>query len=78
MSTDTSSELERFHQFVAEQLDAERDLTPEQALALWRERNETIAAVREALDAVNAGQTRPVDEFIRDFQKRLSSDLFRA
>jgi hydroxypyruvate isomerase len=37
---------------------------------LASDRNETIAVVQEAPDAVNAGQTQPVEEFLRDFQER--------
>ncbi|HVC95315.1 MAG TPA: hypothetical protein VND64_16585 [Pirellulales bacterium] len=54
MSTEIASELSSFHRFIAERLDqGETDLSPEQALDIWRashsspaEYDETVAALR--------------------------------
>lgn len=67
-----TSGLEKFHRFIGEQLqsdDAAR-MSPEQALALWRDRQETVQAIREGLADVEAGRTKPLDEFLADFQAR--------
>ena len=37
---------------------------------MWRERIETIRAVREGLEAVEAGRTKPLDQFADDFRRR--------
>lgn len=68
---DVKNDLASFHKFIGEQIanDGAR-LTPEQVLALWRERLESIAALREGLDAVAAGRTKSLDKFARDFQRR--------
>jgi hypothetical protein len=75
MATDTKSELESFHEFIASQLkNGEPRPTPEECLRLWRaqqqERIETIAAVREGLDDVRAGRTRPLEKFDAEFRKK--------
>jgi hypothetical protein len=64
--------LEKFHQFIGEQLlsDAAAQMSPEQALALWRERQECVEAVQEGLADVEAGRTKPLNEFLSDFQAR--------
>lgn len=72
MNAHETSPLERFHRFVGEQLHsgAAVSLSPEEAVVLWRERQETIEAVREGLSDVEAGRTKPLDEFLRDFASR--------
>ena len=64
--------LQSFHQFLGRQLESASAalISPEQALALWREEQETIAAVREGLADVNAGRTKPLDQFDREFRQR--------
>jgi hypothetical protein len=42
----------------------------EQALALWRERQETMQAIQEGLADVKSGLTKPLDEFLADFESR--------
>ena len=64
--------LENFHRFIGEQIQSDdaAKMSPEQALALWRERQETVQSIREGLADVEAGRTRPLDEFLADFQAR--------
>jgi len=66
------STLASFHQFIGEQLhsDAGVSISPEQALALWRDRQGTIEAVREGLADVAAGRTKSLDQFCQEFEKR--------
>jgi len=72
MDANETSVLESFHRFIGEQLrsDDAAQMSPEQALALWRERQETVQAIREGLADVEAGRTKPLDEFLADFQAR--------
>jgi hypothetical protein len=71
VATDQNNDLASFHAFVAKQLQNDGPaLTPEQVLALWRERDETIAAVREGLQAVEDGATKSLDKFKSDFESR--------
>ena len=79
MAVEARNNLQSFHQFVAEQLaNGGVQLSPEQVLATWRERLETIEAVREGLDAVDAARTKPLDEFARDFRKRHKTQSQRS
>ncbi len=71
MSVESKNELKNFHDFVADQLaNGGAQLTPEQVLAMWRERVDTIAAVREGLDALDRGRTKPLVDFAEDFRQR--------
>ncbi len=69
--------LQSFHQFLGRQLEsaAAALISPEQALALWREEQETIAAIREGLVDVDAGRTKPLDQFDREFRQRHGLEL---
>ena len=71
MPTQIETQLQSFHEFVTKQLkNGQRDLTPEQALAKWRERNETVKAIQEALDDMEAGDTgEPADEVIAELRR---------
>lgn len=62
--------LESFHQFLGRQLasDAADQMTPEQALILWREREAAVAAIREGLADVEAGRVRPADEVLAELR----------
>lgn len=64
--------LHDFHAFVGEQLQlgVGDQMSPEEALLLWRERQATVAAVREGLADVDAGRTKPLAQFFVDFQTR--------
>lgn len=64
--------LQSFHEFIGKQLESEAAvlMSPEQAVALWREQRESIAAIREGLEDIDAGRTVPLDEFDSDFRMR--------
>ncbi len=70
MSTSSPTLLESFHEFVGRQLasSAVEQMSPEEALARWREQEETIAAIREGLADVEAGRVRPVEDVIRELR----------
>ena len=72
MNLSSPSPLESFHRFLGEQLqsDPSLELTPEQALAIWRERQGAIEAIQEGLANVAAGETKPVESFLADFEAR--------
>ena len=71
MAVETRDDLRSFHEFVGEQIVAGGEhLAPDQVLAMWRERVETVKAVREGLEAVEAGRTKPLDQFTDDFRRR--------
>jgi hypothetical protein len=64
--------LESFRSFVDRQLAAPGGnlMSPEQALAAWREEQATLSAIREGLADVEAGRTMSVEEFEADFRHR--------
>jgi predicted transcriptional regulator len=72
MHSHAPSVLADFHRFIGEKLQSDdaAQLSPEQALALWRERQETVQAIREGLADVEAGRTKQLDDFLSDFQAR--------
>jgi hypothetical protein len=83
MSTSSQNELASFHQFIGQQLGSNQaHLSPEEALDLWREQHpcseedtETIAAIRESLADIEAGeQGMTVEEFGREFRRRHNLD----
>ena len=79
MSASVENELVNFHHFVAERLErGEGDLSPEQALDLWRaehpnpdEFGDAVQELREAIADMEAGDTGlPLDQFDREFRAR--------
>jgi hypothetical protein len=80
MGTCTPSELESFHDFLTQHLPRAPLLSPEEALDLWRadhpadeDAQETVAALREALSDMEAGDRgRSLDDFDREFRQRHS------
>jgi len=79
MNAQSSGEMARFHQFVADQIERRGEaISPEQVLDLWRESNpvpddyeETVLALREALADVAAGEPGiPLAEFDRRFRAK--------
>lgn len=78
MAQDITSELADFHQFVASQLDnGGAGLSPEECLELWRaerpsseELQDSVAAVKRALEQADRGEGKSLDEFDRDFRAR--------
>jgi hypothetical protein len=79
MNSNDSSELASFHEFVVEHLvKGKTQLSPEEALDLWRagqpapdEFSDAVAALGEAFADMDAGDTgQPIEEFMREFRKR--------
>lgn len=72
MNRQERTTLESFHRFVGKQLETEAavDMSPEKAVALWREEQAALAAIREGLGDVAAGHTVPLEEFDRNFRQR--------
>lgn len=66
--------LANFHHFVGQQpaSEAAAQMSPELVLALWREREETLAAIRESLADVEAGRTYPAEEVLRELRAELN------
>lgn len=73
MPTPRINTLASFHQFVCQQLASEdtAQMSPELAVAIWREREETLAAVREGLADVEAGRTFSAEDVIRQLRAEL-------
>jgi predicted transcriptional regulator len=73
MPTPQINTLASFHQFVGQQLASEdtAQMSPELAIAIWREREETLDAIREGLADVEAGRTFPAEEVIRQLRAEL-------
>lgn len=73
MPTPQINALANFHQFVGQQLASEdaAQMSPELAVAIWREREETLAAIREGLADVEAGRTFPAEDVIRELRAAL-------
>lgn len=78
MSGALNSELSNFHSFIAEQLKvAHSDVSPEEALDLWRSvhplpdaEDDAVAAVQEALHDMESGdQGVLLEEFDRGFRQ---------
>jgi hypothetical protein len=83
MSSNIDNELASFHHFVAVKLSENNaDLSPEEALELWREEHphaEVIDDATEALKAtfaaIAAGDNgMPFEEFEREFRKKHGLD----
>lgn len=79
MSSALNSEMNSFHRFITEQLSIGRgDVSPEEALDLWRAEHplsaieeDDLLAVREALaDMANGDSGMPLAEFDREFRQR--------
>jgi hypothetical protein len=76
MATDLVNDLLAFRTFIDDQLDGGRaPLSLDEALVAWElanqsdaERHATHQAIRQGLDDVAAGRTRPVEEFDREFR----------
>lgn len=74
----TREDLDRFHDFAVSLVSGEQsELTWLQLFELWRlenpsvdEHRENVAAIQEALDAMDAGRMRPFSAFDSDFRER--------
>jgi hypothetical protein len=74
-----TGELASFHVFIAQRLkEGDDKLSPEEALDIWRSEHplsedfeETVAALREALEDLEAGDVgQPLEEFDAEFRAR--------
>jgi hypothetical protein len=78
MTTDRANDLQAFRAFVDEQLArGGAGLTLDEALALWEyenapeeEREDTLRAIREGLEDLYAGRTRPAEEVLAEIRKK--------
>src|SRR5262249_48785682 len=78
MPTDRRDDLRAFRDFLDEQIaDGGPSLTPWEALDLWElqnpteaEREETLEAIREGLEDLNAGRTRPAREVLAELRRK--------
>ncbi len=74
----TMEELDRFHDFAISLVSgAESEVTWRQLFEAWRLQNpsvaeyeEDVAAIRESLDAMDAGRMRPLSVFDVEFRRR--------
>lgn len=68
--------LHNFHRFLGKKLESasEMSLTPEEALALWREEQDSIAAIREGLADVEACRTVPIAEIEQQIRLKFGFD----
>ncbi len=79
MKPDPATELQGFHEFIAELLkNGSADLLPEEALEGWRQRHpdpldfeDDLTAIQAALDDRDNGERgMPLEEFDREFRKK--------
>jgi hypothetical protein len=78
MATDRANDLRAFKGFIEEKLsDGGADLTLDEALVHWEienqtdeEREDTLRAIGQGLSDVEAGRTRPFEEFDREFRSK--------
>lgn len=78
MTSDVQNQLEAFHRFIGEQLNnGGTSLSPEECLDLWRTEHsdpqqleESVAAVKRALDQADRGEALPLEEFDREFRTK--------
>lgn len=71
MATETQNDLADFYQFLGHQVaDPCVSLSPEQAVAQWRHRQAEVAAIREGLEAIDTGRTKPLADHLREFNER--------
>ncbi|MDR3620737.1 MAG: hypothetical protein P4L85_15400 [Paludisphaera borealis] len=79
MPTDRVNDLPAFKAFLDEKLsNGGANLTVDEALALWeienqtdQEREETLEAIRRGFADLEAGRTRPFEEFDREIREKL-------
>jgi hypothetical protein len=78
MATDRANDLRAFKGFIEEKLsNGVADLTLDEALVHWElenqtdeEREDTLRAICQGLSDVEAGRTRPFEEFDREFRAK--------
>jgi hypothetical protein len=80
MATERTNDLRAFKGFIDEQLaNGGADLTLDEALSRWEyenqteeEREDTVQAIREGLDDMYAGRTRPAEEVVAELRQKFS------
>jgi hypothetical protein len=78
MATERANDLRAFLEFANAKLsNGGADLTLDETLSRWEyenetqaEQEETLQAIREGLDDMHAGRTRPFEDFDREFRER--------
>ncbi len=70
MSTTVKTDLELLCEFVAVEVQRDKKQSVSAVLAAWKEREETITAIREGLEDVKAGRTQPLEEWWTEFKER--------
>jgi hypothetical protein len=78
MATERANDLRAFKRFIEEKLsNGGSDLTLDEALVHWdienqtdEERQATLRAIGDGLADVEAGRTRPFEEFDREFRSK--------
>ena len=72
MSVEMSNDLAEFYRFIEKKLRTiGNSMTPEQALAEWREQVETMASIRRGLDDARAGRVHPAGEVLDELRREL-------
>jgi len=66
MSIGLADSLENFHDFIGAKIASGKSMSPEFALALWRERQRETTAIQEGIDALDRGDAKPIDDFLRE------------
>ncbi len=74
MSSTANDTLENFAKFVDDKVSAGTKISPELALALWRDRLREVQAIREGLDSLDTGQVRPIAAFLQELDNELGFD----
>ncbi|QDT62933.1 hypothetical protein [Calycomorphotria hydatis] len=71
MSSTVKNELSEFHQFLSRKLNnSETDVSPEEVLAEWRERQATLESVQRGLADAEAGRVRPAEEVLAELRAK--------
>jgi hypothetical protein len=77
MATERANNLHAFKSFIDQQLAGESVPTVDEVIARWEyenesdeEREDALEAIRRGLADVDAGRTRPFEEFDRDFRSK--------
>jgi hypothetical protein len=78
MPIERANDLRAFKEFIDQQLaNGGSDWTLDEALVYWeaenqsgQEREETLKAIQQGLADVDAGRTRPFEEFDREFRSK--------
>ena len=67
MSVATTNELELFHKFVSQELARDKSQSVRDVLQTWDERMSAVESIKRGLADLEAGRTRPVEEWWEEF-----------